>query len=200
MKVSSPRTWLTIAAVAAVTGLSVNAVAQNAPVSESPRLAQAAGPGAQSGPSAERMERWAKRHAERHAQRQERLKSDLKLTPEQEPAWLAYVARTQAKPMVRPAANPGDKPWNQLTTPERIERFKTHQAERQAAMNQRLEAIQSFYGALTPEQKQVFDTRSPLRGPGMDRTKMGHRQGHGHFHGHHHTAEGPKNGPQASQQ
>lgn len=198
MKVSSPRTWLAIAAVAAVTGLSLNAVAQNAPATASPRGEAAAQVAPQGGPSAERLERWSKRHAERRAQHLDRLKAELKLSPEQEPAWLAFVARTQAAP--KPVAQPADKPWDQLTTPQRIERFKAYQAQRQAAMNQRLDAVQGFYAALTPEQQKVFDARSPLRGPGIERTRMDGRHGHHPFGGHHHGVQDPKNAPRAPQQ
>lgn len=200
MKVSSPRTWLAVAAVAAITGLSLNAVAQNTPAAATPRTeatAQVAPQAPQAAQPGERMERWAKRHAERRAQHLDRLKAELKLSPEQEPAWLAFVARTQPTP--KPLAQAADKPWDQLTTPERIERFKTHQAERQAAMNQRLDAVQGFYAALTPEQQKVFDARSPLRGPGMDRHGKGDRHGHHPFHGHH-GAQDPKNAPQAPRQ
>lgn len=197
MKVSSPRTWLAVAAVAAITGLSLNAVAQNTPAAASPRTEVAAQAAPQAAHPGERMERWAKRHAERRAQHLDRLKTELKLSPEQEPAWLAFVARTQ--PMPKPLAQTKDKPWDQLTTPQRIERVKAHQAERQAAMNQRLYAVQGFYAALTPEQQKVFDARSPLRGPGMDRHGKGARHGHERFHGHH-GIQDPKNAPRAPQQ
>ena len=198
MKVSFPRTWLAVAAVAAVTGLSLNAVAQNTPATATPRTEAAAQVAPQAAQPGERMERWAKRHAERRAQHLDRLKAELKLSPEQEPAWLAFVARSQPTP--KPLAQAADKPWNQLTTPERIERFKAHQAERQVAMNQRLDAVQGFYAALTPEQQKVFDTRSPLRGPGMERTGMGGRHGHPPFGGHHHGLQDLKNAPRAPQQ
>ena len=190
MKVSSPRTWLAVAAIAAVTGLSLNAVAQNTQVPPTPRT-DTAQPG-------ERMERWAKHHAERRTQHLDRLKAELKLSPEQEPAWLAFVARTQVTPKSRP--QPDEKPWDQLNTPQRIERFKALQAERQAAMNQRLEAVQSFYAALTPEQQKVFDARSPMRGPGMERTGMGGRHADHAFGGHHHGFQDQKNAPRGSQQ
>ena len=198
MKVSSPRTWLAVAAMAAVTGLSLSAVAQNAPATPSPRAETAAPAALQAGQPGERVERWAKRHAERRAQHLDRLKAELKLSPEQEPAWLAFVARTQTPP--KPLAQPADKPWDQLTTPQRIERVKAHQAERQAAMNQRLDAVQGFYGALTPEQQKVFDARSPLRAPGMERTRLEGRHGHHPFGGPHHGLQDPKNAPRAPQQ
>lgn len=198
MKVSSPRTWLAVAAVAAVTGLSLNAVAQNTPAAASPRTEAAAQVAPQASQPGERMERWAQRHAERRAQHLDRLKAELKLSPEQEPAWLAFVARSQPTP--KPLAQAADKHWDQLTTPQRIERFKAHQAERQAAMNQRLDAVQGFYAALTPEQQKVFDNRSTLRGPGMERTGMGGRHGHQAFGAHHHGIQDQKNAPRPSQQ
>ena len=115
------------------------------------------------------------RMAERHQQRLEQLKTRLQLTPEQEPAWRAYVAR-MAPPEHRAEGSRGERPdFARLTTPQRIERMKAWQDQRQAAHAQRMEATLSFYQALNPQQQQVFDQATV---PGFMHTGMKHRHGH----------------------
>ncbi|MDQ7746212.1 Spy/CpxP family protein refolding chaperone [Hydrogenophaga pseudoflava] len=119
----------------------------------------------------QRMEQMQKRHAEHQAQ----LKSALKITASQEAAWNAYVAGTAPNP---PANAPGmaREDWSQLTTPQRLDRMQALRAERDAAMAKRIEAVKTFYAALTPEQQKVFDTQAH---GGMHRAGMkgGHRMG-----------------------
>ncbi len=124
---------------------------------------------------AERMERMQKRMAERQAQ----LKAELKLTPAQEPAWNAFVARTQ--PQARPAPQAPRTDWSKLTTPERLDRMQALKTERDARMAQRTDAIKSFYAALDDSQKKVFDDKYRL---GMPRAGM-HHKGHHGAHPHH---------------
>lgn len=121
----------------------------------------------------------------RRAAHHEALKSKLQLTPEQEPAWLAFTARMDAgRGLQRPGA--GERvDWSQLTTPERLDKMQERMAERQAAMGQRFDAIKSFYAALSPEQQKVFDShhmggqqRAGMQGGGQYR----HRHGHHHKH------------------
>jgi hypothetical protein len=64
-----------------------------------------------------------------------------------------------------------------LTTPERLERMQTRQAERSAMFAKRAEATKSFYAALSPEQQKTFDAESMRHGP---RGKHGHRGHPGH--------------------
>ncbi len=136
-----------------------------------------ASPAVQASP-AERQARQAEHHArmaERHQQRLEQLKTRLQLTPEQEPAWRAYVAR-MAPPDHRAEVSRGERPdFARLTTPQRIERMKAWQDQRQAAHAQRMEATLSFYQALNPQQQQVFDQATV---PGFMRAGMKHRHGH----------------------
>ena len=159
----------------------------------SPAPSQAAGPANR----AHRADHHA-RMAEHHQQRLEQLKSRLQLTPEQEPAWRAYVARTgpgsyaadQAHGAGRAdkAERPRHPDLASLTTPERIEQMKAWQAERDAARQQRMDATLSFYRALDPKQQQVFDqtTASGFMRAGMKAGGHGgkHRHGHHGDHGH----------------
>ncbi len=128
-----------------------------------------------------RMEQHRARMAERHQQRMEQLRTRLQLTPEQEPAWRAFQARMT--PPQRQADGPrGDRPdFAAMTTPQRIERMKAWQAERQTAQQQRMEATLSFYQALNPSQQRVFDQDTV---PGFMRTGMKphHRHGYGPDH------------------
>ena len=135
------------------------------------------------------------RMAEHHQQRLEQLKSRLQLTPEQEPAWRAYLARTGPGSYAAHSADRADKAERprrsdlaSLSTPERIEQMKAWQAERDAARQQRMDATLSFYRALDPKQQQVFDqvTASGFMRAGMKAGGHGgkHRHGHHGDHGH----------------
>lgn len=163
------RTAATVLATTIV-GLSLTALAQNMP----------APPAAAQPPAALKAERPdAQRHAEhqqhmlqRLAEHQARLKASLQLTPQQEPAWNAFVARTQ--PPQRPAQAPIDREaWQRLSTPQRLDRMDAMKAERDRALAQRHEAIRSFYAQLNPAQQKAFDAQAPLFGPRGER-------GHGH--------------------
>jgi len=79
------------AATSAGTAEAITVVAQATPAE--PRAAKPAAPSAE-----QREQKRAERHAQmqkRIAERQAAFKAELKLTPEQEPAWNAFIARTQ---------------------------------------------------------------------------------------------------------
>ncbi|HEX5737850.1 MAG TPA: Spy/CpxP family protein refolding chaperone [Hydrogenophaga sp.] len=127
----------------------------------------------------ERIERMRARMAERQA----KLKAALNLSAEQEPAWHAFVARMQmAKGSHGQRGQRERSNWSELTTPERLDKMQARMAEREAAMNQRFDAIKSFYANLNAEQQKVFDSQ---RMGSFHRTGMkgGHRKG-GHMHRH----------------
>jgi len=136
--------------------------------------------GAQRMERSERIERMQARMAERQA----KLKADLNLSAEQEPAWNAFVARMDAGK--GPRAERGQRErinWSELTTPERLDKMQARMAEREASMNQRFDAIKSFYANLNAEQQKVFDSQ---RMGSFQRTGMKggyHRGGHKHHHG-----------------
>lgn len=144
----------------------------------------------------ERQARHADHHArmaERHQQRLDQLKTRLQLTPEQEPAWRAYVART-APPQHRAEGMRAERPdFASLTTPQRIERMKVWQEQRQAAHAQRMDATLSFYQALSPAQQQLFDQATA---PGFMRTGMKHHHHHGHDRHEKAPHKAPHKGPQ----
>lgn len=139
-------------------------------------------PGANTAPMADPAKA-QERHAgmqERHARMQERMnqrlaevKQKLQLTPAQENAWSSYTAALKPAQFNRPDR----AELARLSTPERIDRMRAARAARMAEMDRRGEATKTFYAALTPEQKKIFDAESLRRGP--------HGDGEGH-HGHHH--------------
>lgn len=164
-------------------GVAATAMAQPAPAAPAAAAAPMAKP-------TKPAERGAHHHAQRHdpakfqarmAERQAALKSQLKITAEQEPAWNVYTA---SRP---PAAGMGPRPdrdaLRSMTTPERIQHMRAHQAERQAEMDRRADATLRLYAALSPEQQKLFDMRSgPHEGGG--------RPGHG--------PHGPRHAPTKS--
>ena len=135
------RSLVVAAILAGIAGVSATAIAQGA--------------GPQAGMRAQRMEQMHKQHAEHQTQ----LKSALKITASQEAAWNAYVAGTAPNP---PANAPGmsKEDWSKLTTPQRMEKMQAFRAERDAVMTKRIDAVKTFYAALTPEQQKVFDTQA----------------------------------------
>lgn len=168
-----------LAALLATTGLLGTAQAVT-PAAPSASPSTATSPTSPQG-SAHHAERHGERHtdrfarmAERHQQRLDQLKTRLQLTPEQEPAWRAYVARTGPDSHGAAHGPQGDRAdLARLTTPERIERMKAWHEQRQAAHQQRMDATLSFYQALTPAQRQTFDQATA---PGVMRAGMkGHR-------------------------
>jgi hypothetical protein len=189
MKLLPKRTLIAATLAASFVGLSATAIAQGtAQAPASPPVTQSATPQA---PTQAETQKRAQRHAERMermqkkmVERQARLKSELKLTPAQEPAWNAFVARTQ--PPARTERPAPREDWSKLTTPERLDRMQAMKTERDARMTQRTEAIRSFYTALDTDQKKVFDDKY---GMGFKRTGMHHK---GHHGGHPHHQGGMK--------
>lgn len=126
----------------------------------------------------ERVERMKARMAERQA----KLKADLNLSAAQEPAWNAFVVRMQAVKgpdgQQRQKGQRERSNWSELTTPERLDKMQARMAEREARMNQRIDAIKGFYANLNAEQQKVFDAQhmGSYQRTGM---KGGHRHHHG---------------------
>ena len=120
-----------------------------------------------------KAERQAKK-AERQAQRAAKLRAELKLTAQQEPAFAAFLAA--GKPVQRPLARVGGERARiaALPAPQRMELRLERQKQRIARMEAHLAALNSFYAVLTPEQRQVMDSKK-MRAGGK----------HGRHHGRH---------------
>lgn len=194
MKSLPKRALLATMLATALVGVSATALVQASALQPttsvaSTTTAQAAAPAKPAGPTAEqrdqkRAERMA-RMQQNMAERQAALKTELKLTPEQEPAWNAFMARTQ--PQARPVRQGSREDWSKLTTPQRLDKMQALKAERDTAMAKRVDAIKSFYATLNADQQKVFDSKHLS---GFQRAGM-HR-GHGH-HQHHGGHPGMKN-------
>lgn len=128
-----------------------------------------------------RIERQAQMQ-KKMAERQTAFKAELKLRPEQEASWNAFLARTQPQAHARPAPSTAREDWSKLTTPQRLDRMQALKAERDKVMAQRVDAIKSFYASLDSEQQKVFDSK---RIGGFQRAGMRGEHGGKHFHRHH---------------
>lgn len=116
-------------------------------------------------PMQQRMAERQKKMAEHHAKRQAELKAALKLSPAQEGAWTQFSTAMQRPAMGQRQRMDRDE-MAKLTTPQRIDRMQQFQAERDAQMKQRGDAVKTFYAQLTPEQQKVFDERAMRHGRG----------------------------------
>jgi hypothetical protein len=125
-----------------------------------------------------RAEQRRARMQERAAKRLGELKAQLRITPAQEGAWTAWTSTLQ--PGARNFQRPDRAEFALMTTPERIDRMRALRAARQAEMDKRLDATKTFYGALSSEQKAVFDA------VGMKHTRGGKGRGGFGGHGRHH--------------
>jgi hypothetical protein len=128
-------------------------------------------------------------------QRAQDLRTILRLRPDQEAALTAYLASHK-----RPDKGPGEhhgpgqaggQASGPMTTTQRLDMMARRESEHAAMQQRHAEALRAFYGALSPEQKQVFDALQRLHGGG--RGMGGHGMGgwgHHGFGGH-----GPMGGP-----
>lgn len=161
--------WIALAWVAALAGSAGTALAQT-------------GPGAMGGPNGQATPRMEKMHEhamqDRQARRQKHLaelQGRLQLQPAQEAAWTRF-AQSMQPPAPMPA-RPDRASWEKMTTPERIDRMQSLQAERQALMKQRAEATKALYAALTPEQQKTFDVHTARFMGGMQGANPGMHRG-----------------------
>ena len=182
MKLNLKNALIATSIAAGLFGASAVAIAQSTPTAAPVAVEQnMKGPQAKADSQgkhrADRMAKMQKRMAERQA----KLKAALKLTPDQEAAWSAFVVRTAPEPRMNGQDRAQREDWSKLTTPERLDKMQARHAERGEQMAKRFEATKSFYAALTPEQQKTFDTQ------GMRAMGGKHHHGqkrHGGDHGH----------------
>ncbi len=105
------------------------------------------------------------RMAERRAARTADLATVLRITPAQRPALDAFVASQTPPRRDRADRMAGPQDRGAMTTPQRADERAKRVAERQAFAARRAESVKTFYAALNPEQRQVFDALNRLRGP-----------------------------------
>jgi protein CpxP len=162
---------LVLAGLLAGFGGLVTAQVQTPPAPPAGVTAPAPGMRGDHGPRGERHRFDPARMQERLAQRQAALKQKLQITAAQESAWTTWTSA-----MKPPAGfqRPDRAEIAKLTTPERIDRMRAIRAERVALSDKRGEATKTFYAALSPEQKKVFDDETVRKGRHGHR---GHRGG-----------------------
>jgi hypothetical protein len=123
-----------------------------------------------------------KRMADRRAEHAKDLATILRLTPAQTPALNAFLASQAPPPRGGQVTDrQRDAQARRSMTPQqRLDEQARRATERSAQQTRRADALRTFYGALNPEQKQVFDALNRLRAEG------GRGQGRGgrHFGGH----------------
>lgn len=146
------------AAIVAAGIMGAGAAAQAEPGYQGCPMGMMPGPGAMKGAMGDPATR-----AERHLSY---FKSELKLTPQQEPLWLAFAEKVKAKAGQSFKAMQDQAKDASLTAPERMDKMVALMKERVAAMEATHESFKRLYDALTPEQKKVADQHA---------THMGHR-------------------------
>jgi len=96
----------------------------------------------------------------RHAQRAKDLRTILRITPDQEQAFSAYVAATKPVRFEKrlDAAEA-------LSTPDRLRRASEMEEQRMNERRRRDQATLAFYQQLKPDQREVFDAVGRLGPP-----------------------------------
>jgi Spy/CpxP family protein refolding chaperone len=92
------------------------------------------------------------------------LKSELKITADQEPLWLAFADKMKVEAGKGFAAMRTQAADEKLTAPERMEKRQALMQERLEAMKGVHESFNRLYTALTPEQKAIADQHAVRMG------------------------------------
>lgn len=98
--------------------------------------------------------------AARAEQRLARLKTELKITPEQEPLWQAFADKVGSEAGKGFEAMRAQAKDESLTAPERLARATDNMKQRLAAMESIGDAFNRLYQGLTPEQRKLADERA----------------------------------------
>jgi hypothetical protein len=146
------------------------------------------------GPPADRAQmraRFQAMHEAREKQHAQDLRIILRLRPDQEGALTAFLQshkRPEGPPPAGrrgpPGAGPGVAP---MTTPQRLDEMAQREARHADMQRRHAEALRTFYAALSPEQRQVFDALQRMHG-GHEHGGWGGHRGFGGM-------GGPKGGP-----
>lgn len=85
------------------------------------------------------------------------LHDALKLSPQQEPAWRAFLASSQPSPQQQAQAQATARLAPTLPTPRRLALIRSQMQSDIAAFDRTAQAVQAFYGQLSPDQQAAFD-------------------------------------------
>jgi hypothetical protein len=106
------------------------------------------------GSRAERRERFME---ERLAE----LRNELKLTQAQEADWNTWSAKIK-EIKEKKQSRPDREAMKNLPAPERLEKMIELHKAKTAYLEEALAATKTFYATLTPEQRKVFDEKTPF--------------------------------------
>ncbi len=93
------------------------------------------------------------------------FKSQLKITPQQEPLWQAFAEKMKSN-AGQGMKNMRETMQQPMTAPERMDKMTAAMKERLASMESTHEAFKRLYDALTPEQKAAADKHVSMMGMG----------------------------------
>ena len=95
------------------------------------------------------------------------LKSELAITPQQEPAWKAFAAKVaeQASQMQALHAQRWQAAGTETTVPARMASNTAWMSQRLAGMQAVTTALTDLYAVLTPEQRTIADQSFGAVGP-----------------------------------
>jgi len=131
-------------------------------------------------------------HMERRQQRQTQalasLASDLQLQPAQQAAWQRFEQAMKSRPT--PLATSATNSPVAQSLPARIAELKARKAQRDAAFEQRLQAVLDLHASLDKAQQQVLDARAE-RWLQRHRGEPGRRHGMADRHGGDRALHGP---------
>ena len=187
MKTTIPNAALATLALIGAVATTTPALAQSAP----PPAGEAHGPrrDGHKGDMRAQMEAMRQAHEQQRAQD---LRTILRLRADQEPALTAFLASQKRPEGMRdapwagpegrrgPPAGPAGGPSaarpgpSAMTTPQRLDMEARREAEMSARRQKHMEALKAFYGALSPDQRQVFDALQRVQGHGGDHRGGGH--------------------------
>ena len=123
-------------------------------------------------------------HEAHDRQRAQDLRTILRLRPDQDGALTTFLAaHDHTKP---PMMDHDGPPPEGLTTPQRLDEMAKRGARKDIERQKHIEALKTFYAALSPEQRQVFDALERMHGP---------PHGPGSMHGMMHGMHGPGGPP-----
>jgi len=97
-------------------------------------------------------------------ERMAELHKELKLTPAQEADWNTWSAKIKEIREAKKQSRPDREAMKNLPAPERLEKMIAHNKAKQTYLEEALAATKTFYATLTPEQRKVFDDKTPFGG------------------------------------
>lgn len=121
------------------------------------------------GPAGSRAERRERFMEERLAE----LRNELKLTQTQEADWNTWTAKIKEIKEKKKQSRPDREAMKNLPAPERLEKMIELHKARTAYLEEALAATKTFYATLTPEQRKVFDEKTPFGKHGHKKWRHG---------------------------